>query len=131
MSKRVLGLIIVVLFAVMAAGTLYAEQAKGKMGEVDRCTMTCSMLIDHYNKQFAAMKAHEGDKQCWETCSSRMGRSETGSAAEMKSLWMDKMGSTMRVNQCAQACWRKHNDNSNTVAVGGWRSEPRSTVCAP
>ncbi len=131
MSKRLLGLIIALAFALVAAGTLYAEYGKGAMSEVDRCTMTCSMLIDHYNKKFAAMKAHEGDKQCWDTCWSRMGKSEMGSAGEMKSLWMERMPENMRVNQCAQACWRKHNDNSKTVAVGGWRSTPRSVVCTP
>ena len=131
MSKRLLSLIVGVVFVLMIAGTLYAQYTKGKTSEGDRCTTTCSMLIDHYNKKFAAMKAHEGDKQCWETCWSRAGTSESGSAAEMKALWMTKMASTMRVNQCAQACWRKHNDNSNTVEVGGWRSTPRTTVCAP
>ena len=131
MSKRLLSLIVGVALALMVAGTLYAQRATGTMSEVDRCTTTCSMLIDHYNKKFATMKAHEGDKQCWETCWSRHGTSESATAAEMKALWMRKMADNMRVNQCAQACWRKHNDNSNTVEVGGWRSTPRAVVCSP
>ena len=130
MSKRLLSLIVGVVFALLIAGTLYAQQEAKKTSEVDRCTTTCSMLVDHYNKKFATMKAHEGDKQCWQTCWSRASTSESGSAAEMKSLWMGKMASSMRVNQCAQACWRKHNDNSNTVEVGGWRSTPRTAVCS-
>jgi len=130
-SKRLLSLIVCVVFALMIVGTLYAQQEAKKMSEVDRCTTTCSMLVDHYNKKFAAMKAHEGDKQCWQACWSRAGTSESGSAAEMKSLWMGNMASSMRVNQCSQACWRKHNDNSNTVEVGGWRSAPRTAVCSP
>ena len=130
MSKRLLSLIVGVVFALMIAGTLYAEYGTKEMSEVDRCTKTCSVLVDHYNKMFPAMKAHEGDKQCWQTCWSRMGKTESGSAAQMKSLWMGKMTENMRVNQCSQACWRKYNDNSNTVEVGGWRSMPRTIVCA-
>jgi hypothetical protein len=29
----------------------------------------------------------------------------------------------------AQAAVREHHENSNTLVVGGWRSEPRSVVC--
>ena len=130
MSTRLLGIFVAVVFTLLIAGALYAEYAKGQMGEVDRCTMTCSILMDNYNKKFATMKAHEGDRQCWETCWSRMGRGQTSSVADMKALWMSQMAENMRANQCAQACWRKHND-SNTVAVGGWRSTPRTVVCTP
>jgi hypothetical protein len=46
-------------------------------------------------------------------------------------MWMSRMGNNMRANQCAQACWRKFHDESNTVEVGGWRSAPRTVVCTP
>jgi hypothetical protein len=94
----VFGVVIAVVFTFAVAGVLYAEygamSSSESTNEFDRCTMTCTMLMQHYNKNFAVMKAHEGDKQCWQTC------------------------------------WRVHNDKSGTVAVGGWRSAPRTVVCA-
>jgi hypothetical protein len=86
--------------------------------------------MDHFGDKFGKMKAREGDKQCWQTCWSRSGRQTRGTAAGMKKLWMSKMGTQMRANQCAQACWRKHHSDKNEVRVGGWRSQPRSNVCA-
>lgn len=147
MSKRVLGVVIAVMLTLLVAGALWAayERSTGKgmepgMGmmesampmyekEFDRCTMTCTMLINHFNKKYATMKAHEGDKQCWDTCWSRVGEGKTGAAMDMKNMWMKNRDERMHANQCAQACWRMHNDNSNIVAVGGWRSTPRSVVC--
>ncbi len=140
MSKRLVIALIAVALILVAAGALRATHQEGSMAaghsaeyakEFDRCTMTCTMLMNHYNKKFAAMKAHEGDKQCWHTCSSRSGGTgEEASTSDMKELWMKNRAERMRANQCAQACWRIHND-SNTVAVGGWRSAPRDAVCTP
>ena len=138
MSGRVIAVLVALVLIIAVAGALWAEYASEKRaakasceGESDRCTMTCTMLMNHYNKKFATMKAHEGDKQCWQTCWSRMGRGETGTVAETKALWMKNMAPNMRVNQCAQACWRSHHEDSNTVEVGGWRSAPRTVVCTP
>ena len=135
MSRRYVALLVVAGLALLVAGALWAGSATREgsatcENEADRCTMTCTMLMNHYNKKFAAMKVHEGDKQCWETCWFRMGKGTAGSAQEMKTLWMGKMAENMRVNQCSQACWRKHHRESMTVEVGGWRSDPRSQVCA-
>lgn len=147
MSKRLLGVVIAVVLTLLVAGVLWAayEKSMGEgmepgMGmmesampayekEFDRCTMTCTMLMNHFNKKHATMKAHEGDKQCWDTCWSRMGERKSGSATEMKDMWMKNRAERMRANQCAQACWRKHNQESNTVEVGGWRSTPRGNAC--
>ena len=135
MSKRVLGVVIAVLFTFALAGVLYAQygttSSSASENEFDRCTMTCTMLMNHYHKHFAAMKSHEGDKQCWDTCWKRYGEGANPSTSDMKNLWMQNRAENMRVNQCAQACWRIHNDKSGTVAVGGWRSTPRTVVCAP
>lgn len=137
MRRRTVAVLVAVLLALGVAGALWAEygaRAEGKAtcaSEADRCSMTCTMLTNHWNKKFGTMKAHEGDKQCWEICWRRMGKEGAGSAAELKALWMENMASNMRANQCAQACWRKSHDNSSTVEVGGWRSTPRSIVCTP
>ncbi|NIM04919.1 MAG: hypothetical protein GTO55_03110 [Armatimonadetes bacterium] len=131
MVRRWLGLAMVVVFVLALAAALWAAMKVTCEGEMNRCTTTCDMLISHYNKNFAKMKAHEGDKQCWQNCWSRMGQGAMPSADKMKSFWMGKMAANMRVNQCAQACWRKHHQESNQVEIGGWRSMPRGTVCAP
>ncbi len=140
MSKRFAGVLIAMVLVVAAAGALWATQHEGTMPaghsagyakEFDRCTMTCTMLMNHYNRNFGAMKAHEGDKQCWHTCWSRFGSArEEASTSDMKELWMRNRVERMRANQCAQACWRIHNDSS-MVEVGGWRSAPRDVVCTP
>jgi hypothetical protein len=134
----VFGVLIAVIFTFAVAGVLYAEYGARSSSatptyenEFDRCTMTCTMLMNHYNKNYAAMKSREGDKQCWRTCWNRQGEDASPSTSDMKSLWMKNREMSMRVNQCAQACWRTHNDKSGTVAVGGWRSTPRTVVCAP
>ncbi len=138
MKPRVIAVLVAMALTVVVAGALWAQYgAKPQAGqvegqsEVDRCSMTCSMLVNHWNKKYAAMRAHEGDKQCWDTCWSRFGEGRGESAAEMKALWMGRMAESMRTNQCSQACWRKFHDDSNTVAVGGWRSTPRTIVCTP
>ena len=136
MSRRLTGVLVAMVFLLSVAGALWAQHAV-RTGEAtcekeaDRCTTTCSMLINHYNRKFGAIKAHEGDKQCWETCWARMGESSEGSAADMKALWMEKMAENMHVNQCSQACWRKFHEESGAVTVGGWRSRPRTVVCTP
>jgi len=136
MSRRLMALLITVALVVAIAGVVLAqaavrEPAGGCEMAADRCTTTCAMLMNHYNRKFATMGAHEGDMQCWQTCWTRQGMGRTGTADEMKAGWMQFMGQSMRVNQCTQACWREHHENSNTVVVGGWRSEPRSVVCTP
>jgi hypothetical protein len=138
MCKRCSALAVAAALLLLAIGALWAQYGGGMAaktttceGESNRCTMTCTMLMNHYNKKFETMKAHEGDKQCWQTCWTRMGKGGEGTAQAMKSLWTEKMAANMRVNQCAQACWRKHHGNASTVEIGGWRSTPRSVVCTP
>jgi hypothetical protein len=98
--------------------------------EFDRCTKTCTLLMDNYRKMYATMRAHEGDKQCWGTCWSRFGQGDNPTADMQKNTWMKQMPERMHTNQCAQACWRVHHDQANEVAVGGWRSAPRAVSCA-
>ena len=148
MSRKLIAMFVVVLFVVALAGALMAakegtdpmkmngmkmgNQMMDKMhkSEPGRCTKTCDTLLTNYRKMFSMMKSHEGDKQCWTTCWSRYGKSQTTSTADMKKLWVSKTSENMRANQCAQACWRMHHKNSNTVEVAGWRSMPRTAVCA-
>ena len=148
MSRKLIAMFVMVLFIVALAGTLMAAKERtdkmkmtgmklmGHMkdtmhkSEPGRCTKTCDTLLANYRKMFSMMKSHEGDKQCWQTCWSRYGKSQTTSTADMKKLWVSKTSENMRANQCAQACWRMHHKNSNTVEVAGWRSMPRTAVCA-
>jgi len=138
MTKRSIVVVFALLLLVLLSAGLWAKMhesdampaAKSTDDEMDRCTMTCTMLMDHYNKNFARMKAHEGDSQCWQTCWKRLGPAKSASMEEMKTFWMERRPMNMRANQCAQACWRVNHQDSNTVEVGGWRSEPRDTACA-
>jgi len=149
MTRRVIVVLLVVVLAVAVAGLLWAKTApgkgthavskmvagKGKMApmhsEYTRCAKTCNALLGNYQKQYAKMKTHEGDKTCWANCWTRFGSGDEGAATDQKKLWTTKMTANMRVNQCSQACWRTHHKESRTVSVAGWRSEPRpSTVCS-
>ncbi|MFB3880509.1 MAG: hypothetical protein ACE149_04560 [Armatimonadota bacterium] len=151
MSKRTQGIAIAVIVLLLAAGAVWAQygtrtESTEKPGhmmmtqpeagmmpamkEFDRCTMTCTLLMDNYQKKYSAMKAHEGDKQCWQTCWSRFGMGEKAAAEKQKETWMAHRAEQMHANQCAQACWRVHHDESKEVMVGGWRSNPRAVVCA-
>ncbi len=137
MMKRLVALIVGVFFLLALAAAFAAQRQPmamkkmSSMGEKARCTKTCTTLMDYYNKTSPKMKAREGNKQCWDTCWSRNGKGMKPNAAGLKSFWMGKMPMNLRANQCAQACWRKHHDNSNTVQVAGWRSMPRASACAP
>jgi hypothetical protein len=71
------------------------------------------------------MKTHEGDKVCWQNCWTRFGSGGSPSVTDQKDLWTSKTTENMRANQCAQACWRTQHNDSRTVSVAGWRSEPR------
>jgi hypothetical protein len=151
MPKRMQGIAIAIIVLLLAAGALWAEYAARSepaattehrmmaqpeatmmpvMKEFDRCTMTCTLLMDNYQKKYSAMRAHEGDKQCWKTCWSRFGMGENPTAEKQKEMWMTHRAESMHANQCAQACWRVHHDESKEVMVGGWRSNPRGVVCA-
>ncbi len=143
MSVRMLGVAVAVAVLLLVAGALWAQygtpgqmMAKPEGGmmpaakEFDRCTMTCTLLMDNYQKKYASMRAHEGDKQCWQTCWSRMGKGSGPTMEAQKGVWMQNHPNHMRANQCAQGCWRINHDQSKEVAVGGWRSAPRDTVCA-
>ncbi len=37
----------------------------------------------------------------------------------------------MRINQCAQTCWRRFHPQETAVNVGGFQSTPRPIVSAP
>jgi len=142
MVRRSIGLVLAVVFILALAAALWAAREKGRGGmkqtmgmkqagaEKDRCTRTCSTLMNFYNTNYPKMKAREGNKQCWDTCWSRFGKGKMAGVSEKKAFWMEKRAMNMRANQCAQACWRMHQGNSKTVEVGGWRSMPRSIVCA-
>ncbi len=103
------------------------RRAPSLAGEHSRCTKTCTTVMAHYTKQFGSMKTHEGDRQCWETCWKRFGdrAKKQAVATEMKRLWMMRNARQMRINQCAQACWRRHHEGETAVSVAGYRSEPR------
>jgi hypothetical protein len=126
----------VALVLVLAiAGVLWAKhESKGAkatgISDWARCTKTCSTLMQLMARSHARVKVHEGDKQCWQTCWNRMGKGATRSAARMKAFWTQNSAKHMRANQCAQACWRMHHDNTKMVQVKDWRSEPRDTICA-
>ncbi len=151
---RALGVVIAVVALVLMAGALwaqygsYGEQSKPMekpqtgmmatpmeggampMKEHERCTKTCSTLMENYHKKYATMKAREGDSKCWGTCWTRFGQGANPTTEMQKDVWMKQMPQRMHVNQCAQACWRVHHNESNEVAVGGWRSAPREVGCA-
>jgi hypothetical protein len=111
------------------AMTTTAPKPAGQ-SEYSRCTKTCTTLMDYYRGQYAKMKAHDGDKTCWDNCWARYGKTKSPTVAEQKALWAQHMPKELRANQCAQACWRVHHDGKRTVTVAGWRSEPRpNTVC--
>ena len=114
----------------MARERMVRTRAPSLVGEHNRCTKTCTIVMSHFNKQFAAMKTHEGDRQCWELCWNRFGGKSQKSAAatEMKRLWMTRNARQMRINQCAQACWRRHHEGQAAVSVAGYRSQPRPCV---
>jgi hypothetical protein len=131
MTTRGLAVLVGLALMIVIAGALLAEARAAGQSEADRCSMTCTVLMRHWDRKFNTMKAHEGDGQCWNTCWERFGTGQECPAADKKKIWMSRMGDNMRANQCAQACWRKFHDESNTVEVGGWRSAPRSVVCTP
>jgi len=154
LPMRMLGVVIAVVALLLMAGALWAQygsygsqsepMAKPEAGmtakpetgmmpaakEFERCTKTCTLLMDNYHKMYPTMRAHEGDKRCWSTCWSRYGERSNPTADEQKGMWMKQMSGRMHANQCAQACWRVHHDDSKEVAVGGWRSVPREVGCA-
>ncbi len=141
---KTLWFVIAMAVLLATAGALWAEYGtrpetgmmeKSEMSmmpmakEFDRCTMTCAMLMNHYEKTYGMMRAHEGDKKCWSTCWSRYGEGAMLTTEKQKELWMKQRPERMRANQCAQACWRAHHEDAKEVMVGGWRSTPRDIAC--
>jgi hypothetical protein len=129
MSRRVIASVVVVLFTLAFANLLWAKAAPKPKGDCCRCARTCTTVMSFYSGKYAKMKAHEGDKQCWQTCSTLKGKS-SASAQAMKAFWKQNMHTSMRANQCAQACWRSYHKGSSNVRVAGWKSAPRSATCA-
>jgi len=132
--KRWASLVVSAVIAVTLIGAMWAKQQSQKphshaASEYRRCAKTCNVLLDQFNKSYPNTPTHEGDKQCYDTCWARMGKGKPGTASEMKKLWQENMPSHLHANQCAQACWRQRHRDSMTVAVGGWKSEPRSAMC--
>ena len=50
--------------------------------------------------------------------------------SDRQQLWMSKSPQYMRINQCAQTCWRKFNPQQTAVNVAGFQSMPRPIVAA-
>lgn len=113
-----------------AAGSMVPRQVPTVAKEFDRCTKTCQTVMPHFTNKFATMNTHEGDRQCWQTCWNRFGdkSKKSASATDTKRLWMTRNSRHMRINQCAQACWRKHHQGQAGVTVAGYRSQPRPCV---
>lgn len=111
----------------MAERARMTTRAPTIASEFDRCTKTCNAVMPHFRQKYAAQKTHEGDRDCWRMCWSRFGdKSVKGpSVTQMKALWMTRRAQSMRVNQCAQACWRRFHEGKAAVTVAGYRSEPR------
>ncbi len=127
-------LVVSAVIVVTLIGATWAKQQSQKprshaASEYRRCAKTCSVLLDQFNTSYPKMQPHEGDEQCYNTCWARTGKGQPGSPSEAKKVWQENMPSHMRANQCAQACWRRRHKESATVAVGGWKSEPRSAIC--
>ena len=126
MSRRVLAVLVVVAFALVCAGGLWAKSAD--KCDRDRCGKTCTTLMKNWTGKCSVAKAHEGDAECWTTCAVRAGQKEA-SVKEAKALWAKQMVSEMRANKCAQACWRKSHGSKSLVSVANLRSEPRASAC--
>ena len=135
MSRRIVAMVVIGVLAlsiIVVAGLLAAGARTPKAGDFNRCLTTCSTLMKHYATQRPIQKAHEGDKQCWQTCDNRFnqGRNARNEPA-MKAYWMKQKATNLHPNQCAQACWRRFHHGSNLVNLKGLQSEPRTVGCAP
>jgi hypothetical protein len=126
MSRRVLAVLVVVAFALVCAGGLWAKSVD--KCDRDRCGKTCTALMKNWTGKCSVTKAHDGDAQCWQTCAARADKKDA-SPQEAKAIWSKQMVTEMRANKCAQACWRKAHSNKSLVPVVGWRSEPRPSAC--
>ncbi len=116
-----------VISILAVAGMLWAKSMP-KGGDFSRCLSTCNTVMKYYAAKRPTLRAHEGDKQCWQTCSTRFNQTAT-SSQDMKRFWQTKRDTNLHANQCAQACWRNFHKGMSAVSVAGFRSEPRSTAC--
>ena len=136
MSRRMVVLVamgVLTVCILLVAGLLWARPAPtAQGGDFVRCPATCNTLIRHYAQIRPTLKAHDGDKQCWQTCDVRFNQSRNAnSPTAMKAFWSKQRATNLHTNQCAQACWRKFHKGQNLVTVAGRQSEPRPVACAP
>ncbi len=136
MSRRVMAMVVLgalVLSVIVVAGLLAAgARQKPIGGDFIRCPATCNTIIKYYGEKRPTLKTHEGDQQCWQTCDARFNQGHNaGNMQAMKAFWSQHRPTSMRTNQCAQACWRKFHNGSSLVRVAGRESDPRGVACAP
>ncbi len=98
-----------------------------------RCTATCATVVPYYQQKYATLTTHGGDTQCWTNCWNQFGNRTLTSvtADQQRALWARLSPQYMRINQCAQTCWRKyHPQDTTAVTVAGLPSLPRPIVAA-
>ena len=150
MVKRWLPIILMLALVLVVAGALWARaahpQATGQprvqaaapgghptlASEHKRCTSTCNTVMPYYQKKYATLKTHDGDRRCWQSCWNRFGDKSKKNVAvnDMRKLWSSKNAQNLRANQCAQACYRKYHHEEAEITVAGYRSQPRAWVSA-
>jgi hypothetical protein len=97
-----------------------------------RCVATCATVVPYYQQKFPTLTTHDGDTQCWANCWRQLGGSACPNPTvdQQRQLWRSRSPQYLRVNQCAQTCWRKYHPQEAAVAVAGLPSLPRPIVGA-